>query len=180
MALTPALKAIDGRPHEFAANIGTGRIVGFEAQASWRPLAGLAIDGEVFANNSRLSKPAPAFAGEKDASLPNIADEIVRVGVRYGFDMEGHDVTLSGSVRYVGRSRLGVGTALDLHQGRYFDTAIGASVPFGRITVSLDATNLLDERGDIFALGDPFGVMAGRQITPQRPRTIRLGAAVHF
>jgi len=168
----------DGLP--YTANIGTGRIVGFEAQASWRPLAGLAIDGEVFANNSRLSKPAPAFAGEKDASLPNIADEIVRVGVRYGFDMEGHDVTLSGSVRYVGRSRLGVGTALDLHQGRYFDTAIGASVPFGRITVSLDATNLLDERGDIFALGDPFGVMAGRQITPQRPRTIRLGAAVHF
>lgn len=168
----------DGLP--YTANIGTGRIVGIEAQASWRPLMGLAIDGEVFADNSRLSKPARAFAGERDASLPNIADEIVRAGVRYDVAMAGRDVALSGSVRYVGRSRLGIGTALDLHQGRYVDTAVGASVPVGRITVSLDATNLFDARGDIFALGDPFGVMTGDQITPQRPRTIRLGAAVHF
>ena len=168
----------DGLP--YTANIGTGRIIGFEAQASWHPLPGLAIDGEVFANNSRLSRPAPDFAGEKDASLPNIADEIARVGGRYGFDAFGRRVELSGSLRYVGRSRLGVGTALDVHQGRYFDTAIGASAPFGPITISLDATNLTDERGNIFALGNPFGVMAGKQITPQRPRTIRLGAAVHF
>jgi outer membrane receptor protein involved in Fe transport len=168
----------DGLP--YTANIGSGRIIGFEAQAAWRPWAGLAIDGEVFANNSRLSRPASSFAGERDASLPNIPDEIVRVGARYTLAVAGHGVTLTGSARFVGRSRLGVGTALDLHQGRYVDTAAGASVPVGRITVSLDATNLFDARGDVFALGDPFGVMTGDQITPQRPRTIRLGATVHF
>jgi outer membrane receptor protein involved in Fe transport len=168
----------DGLP--FTTNIGAGRIIGFEAQTSWRPLPGFVIDGALFVNNSRLSKPAADFTGEKDASLPNIADAIARAAARYGFDAAGRRVELTGSVRYVGRSRLGVGTALDLHQGRYFDTAIGASVPFGRATISLDATNLLDKRGNIFALGDPFGVMAGNQITPQRPRTIRLGAAFHF
>lgn len=168
----------DGLP--YTANIGTGRIVGFEAQASWRPLSGLEIDGAVFANNSRLSKPVAAFAGEQDASLPNIPDEVARTGVRYAFAIAGHDVALSGSAHYVGRSRLGVGPALDLHQGRYVDTAVGASTAFGRVTVSLDATNLADARGNIFALGDPFGVMDGRQITPQRPATVRLGAAVHF
>lgn len=171
---------VDASGLPYTANIGTGRIIGFEAQAVWRPLAGLAVDGEVFADNSRLSKPGAAFAGEKDASLPNVSDVIGRLRTRYSFDAAGHRVELSGSVRYVGRSRLGVGTALDVHQGRYIDTAIGLSAPFGRIIVSLDATNLLDARNDIFALGNPFGVMAGNQITPQRPRTIRLGAAVHF
>ena len=168
----------DGLP--YTTNIGTGRVIGFEAQARWRPFPSLAVDGAVFANNSRLSKPAPAFTGERDASLPDIPDEIARIGMRYDVEAKGRRIELSGSVRYVGRSRLGVGTALDLHQGRYVDTALGASVPFGRFTVSLDMTNLLDERGDIFALGNPFGVMTGDQITPQRPRTIRLGAAAHF
>ena len=168
----------DGLP--YTANIGSGHIIGFEAQVSWRPWAGMTIDGMIFANNSRLSKPAAAFAGERDASLPNIPDEILRVGALYTLTVGGRAVALTGSGRFVGRSRLGVGTALDLHQGRYLDTALGATVPFGRITVSLDATNLFDARSNIFALGDPFGVMAGRQITPQRPRTIRLGAAVHF
>ena len=171
---------VDGEGLPFTTNIGTGRIIGFEAQANWRPLTGLAIDGALFVNNSRLSKPTADFTGEKDASLPNIADEIVRVGARYGFDAAGRHVELNGSIRYVGRSRLGVGTSLDLHQGSYADTEIGASAPFGAFTVSLDATNLLDERGNIFALGNPFGVAAGRQITPQTPRTIRLGAAFQF
>ena len=168
----------DGLP--YTTNIGTGRVVGIEAKAEWRPVPGLAIDGAVFVDRSRLSRPAPAFAGEKDASLPNIAAGIARAGVRYDLDIGARLVSLSGSVRYVGRSRLGVGTALDVHQGQYVETAIGASAPFGRITVSLDATNLFDARGNIFALGNPFGVMAGNQITPQRPRTVRLGAAVRF
>ena len=168
----------DGLP--YTTNIGTGRVIGVEARAEWRPLRGLAVDGAVFVNRSRLSTPAPDFAGEKDASLPNIPVGIARAGVRYDLGAAGREVTLSGSVRYVGRSRLGVGTALDLHQGRYVETGIGASVPLGRITVSLDATNLLNARGNIFALGNPFGVMTGDQVTPQRPRTIRLGAAAHF
>jgi iron complex outermembrane receptor protein len=164
----------------YTTNIGTGRVIGVEARTEWRPVAGLVIDGEVFVNKSRLSHPAPAFVGEKDASLPNIAAEIGRVAVHYDVAAGSRAITLSGSVRYVGRSRLGVGTALDLHQGRYAETSVGASAPFGRLVVSLDATNLFDARNNIFALGDPFGVMADRQITPQRPRSIRLGAAVHF
>ena len=168
----------DGLP--YTTNIGTGRVIGVEARAEWRPLPGFTVEGEIFVTKSRLSKPAPGFVGEKDASLPNIAAEIARTGFRYELEAAGRPVTLSGSIRYVGQSRLGVGTTLDLLQGRYVETAAGASVSFGRIVVSLDATNLLDARGNIFALGDPFGVMAGNQVTPQRPRTIRLGAAIHY
>jgi outer membrane receptor protein involved in Fe transport len=87
---------------------------------------------------------------------------------------------LSTGAYYVGRSRLGVGTALDLHQGAYLQTNAGASTQLGRFTVSLDATNLLNERRNIFALGDPFGVAQGLQRTPLRPRTIRLGTSIAF
>jgi iron complex outermembrane receptor protein len=164
----------------YTANIGSGRILGFEARATWRPLAALSIDGAVFADRSRLNRPAPAFAGEQDATLPNIPDLTARLGADYGIAIGERTLELSGSVRYVGRSRLGVGPLLDLRQGRYFDTALGAKLPVGRFTLSLDATNVLDRHGNIFALGNPFGVTTGLQKTPLRPRTIRLGAAITF
>jgi len=112
--------------------------------------------------------------------LPNIADLTARLGARYNVIIAGRQIELSGSINYVGRSRLGVGPVLDLHQGRYIDTALGLSVSLGRATVSLDAANLLDVRGNIFALGNPFGVTASTQTTPLRPRTIRLGASMRF
>ena len=164
----------------YTANIGSGRIIGIEAQAAWRPTPAVAIEAALFADNSRLNHPAPAFAGEKDASLPNIPDLTARIGARYGLAVGERTVEISGSVRYLGRSRLGVGPALDLRQGRYFDTAFGARMPVGRFTVSLDATNLLGRHGNIFALGNPFGVMAGMQRTPLRPRTVRFGVAIGF
>ncbi|HEY0314919.1 MAG TPA: TonB-dependent receptor, partial [Sphingomonas sp.] len=168
----------DGLP--YTANIGSGHILGLEIRSIWRPLRGVTIDAAAFINQSRLNKPAAAFRGERDATLPNIADIIARFGVRYVFRAAGRDVQVSGSVHYVGRSRLGVGPELDLHQGRYADTAFGLSMPLGRATVSLDATNLFDARGNIFSLGNPFGVMTGNQTTPLRPRTLRLGVAYAF
>ncbi|HLY87727.1 MAG TPA: TonB-dependent receptor, partial [Acetobacteraceae bacterium] len=139
----------------FTANIGSGRIVGLEIQAHWNPIARLTFDGALFVDDSTLSAPTPAFAGEKDASLPNIADMTARIGTHYAFNIGGRRIELSGSIHYVGRSRLGVGPLLDLHQGRYADTAVGLNVPLGRATLSLDATNLFDARGNIFAFGNP-------------------------
>lgn len=171
---------IDAAGLPFTANIGSGRIVGLEFRGHWKPTAHLTLEGATFLSDSTLSKPAPAFVAEKDASLPNIADVTLRAGARYAFEIAGRRIETSASVRYVGHSRLGAGTAIDLRQGRYADVALGLTAPVGRATLSLDATNLLDARRNIFALGNPFGVAAGRQVTPLRPRTIRLGAAFSF
>jgi iron complex outermembrane recepter protein len=171
---------VDASGLPYTTNIGSGRILGAEVQAEWRPLAGLAIQASAFIDDSDLSRPAAGFAGESDPSLPNIADSLGRIGISYDFDVAGRRLSLSGSAHYVGRSRLGVGPILDLHQGRYVETALGASVPVGRFTLSLDATNLFGARDNIFAFGNPFGVLAGRQMTPQRPRTVRIGAAIGF
>lgn len=164
----------------YTANIGSGRVTGAELRAIWRPVDRLRLEGALFADRSRLTHPAPAFAGERDASLPNIPGFLGRAAAAYRLEVAGRPVDLTASVRYVGRSRLGVGPTLDLAQGPYVDTSAGGSVRLGRITASLDATNLLDRRGNVFALGNPFGVMAGRQVTPLRPRTIRLGSTIPF
>lgn len=173
------LVGADGLP--FIANIGTGRIIGFEARVAWRPARALTIEGGLFANDSTLEQPAAGFTGERRPSLPNIADIVTGGSLRYAPDIAGRRVSLSGSVQYVGRSRLGVGTTLDLGQGGYVDTRLGLGVPIDRrVTLSADLTNLLDHRDNIFALGNPFGVADGRQVTPQRPRTLRIGLSAAF
>ncbi|WP_374944369.1 TonB-dependent receptor domain-containing protein [Sphingomonas sp.] len=164
----------------YVANIGSGSITGFEAQVSWRPMPEVTAEGAVFAANSGLEHPAPGFASRQGDSLPNVAAVVARGAIRASLPVAGKAVEIEGSVRYAGPSRLGVGTVLDLDQGRYVETALGASVPVGPVTLSLDATNLFDARGNVFALGNPFSVAAGRQVTPLRPRTLRLGTRVAF
>ena len=50
----------------------------------------------------------------------------------------------------------------------------------GPHTLSLSVTNLLDEEGNRFAVGSPFTLLDQRQITPLRPRTLRLGWQTRF
>lgn len=78
-------------------------------------------------------------------------------------------------MRYVGPSRLGVGPLLDIPQGSYLVSDIDVHLDFGRFGISLDVTNLGDVRTNSFAFGNPFGLSKRDEITPVRPRTIRLG-----
>ena len=171
---------VDAAGLPYTTNIGSGHVLAVEARWRWRPAAALSFDASLLASHSALRHPSPAFAGERDATLPNIADLVARIDGRYEIAFGGRRVALSASASYVGRSKLGVGPALDIPQGRYLDIASGLAMPLGRFTVTLDATNLANARRNVFSLGDPFGVERRDQITPLRPRTIRLGASVPF
>jgi hypothetical protein len=46
--------------------------------------------------------------------------------------------------------------------------------------MSLQVDNMFDQLGNTFALGNPFDVAEGRQIVPQRPRTLRIGIDARF
>ena len=57
----------------------------------------------------------------------------------------------------------------------------GLPLRIGReeLGITLRLTNITDEKGNRFALGTPFAI--GRdQITPLRPRTVRLGFDANF
>jgi len=113
--------------------------------------------------------------------LPNIAGTTARMGFTWSRPVSDTlDFQMSGFARYVGKSILGIGPILGQLQGDYFDTGLEAG--FGsantRFTVSL--SNLLDSRGNRFALGSPFLVRDRNQITPLKPRSIRIGVQFGF
>ncbi|MBB5732442.1 outer membrane receptor protein involved in Fe transport [Altererythrobacter atlanticus] len=109
------------------------------------------------------------------SQVPNIADFSGRVGMEY-LRPVGNDLLLTarGWVNYVGKSRLGIGPELGARQGDYLDSGLTVRVGRRGFGVTLGVSNLADVKGNRFALGTPFAI--GRdQITPLRPRTIRIG-----
>ncbi len=173
---------IDATGLPSTANIGDGRIWTFSAAGGWKPVAGLTLDAGFTYNDSRVTEPSAALfvALARMSQVPNIARYAGRLGADYRRDI-GRDLELRvyGWARYVGRSRLGVGPVLGEEQGDYLDTALTARVGRPSLGVTLGLTNLTDSVGNRFALGTPFQVGSG-QITPQRPRTFRIGLDAAF
>jgi outer membrane receptor protein involved in Fe transport len=192
---------VDSRGLPVTANIGSGQIYGAEIETTWRPIGGLTLEMAAFLNEtqrlgacldaqgcgriagasqSSLTYPAPS-AGAIDRDLPNVSGRGARLAARYRASLApGIDLSIDSALRYVGPSRLGIGTPLDIAQGDYLDTQVGARLDFGRFGVSFDVDNVGDVRGNRFAFGNPFSVGSGTQMTPLRPRTVRIGFDASF
>ena len=180
---------IDNSGLPSTANIGNGRLVSLSGTASWKPLSHLRLDASFAFNASKVTEPSEVYqaflilAGASNDTMRRIPN-IARITGRVGFDWqvplrEELDLRVYGWGRYVGRSRLGVGPELGEEQGNYVDSALTARVGTAGLGFNLGLTNLSDSVGNRFALGTPFSV--GReQITPLRPRTLRLGIDAKF
>ena len=171
---------IDPTGLPFTTNLGDGRIDGLEIEADWRPLHGLVFELAAFLNESTITS-FEDIPKSVEGDLPNIADAGGRAAVKFNRRLS-PSVSFEGtaSLRYVGKSRLGISPPLDLKQGGYAEGDIGARLNFGRFGFSLDVTNIADVRSNRFSLGNPFSVTQGNQITPLRPRTVRLGVDTTF
>jgi iron complex outermembrane receptor protein len=172
---------IDSRGLPFTANVGDGRVFGFEAEAAWRVAPSLSFDAALFLNDSALSAPIPRFAAARERDLPSIASAGGRAGVHFRTSLSPSlGLTADGSLRYVGKSQLGIGPPIDVTQGGYVEGEAGARLDFGRFGLSLDVTNVADVRGNRFSFGNPFGLADRNQVTPLRPRAIRIGLDAAF
>jgi outer membrane receptor protein involved in Fe transport len=187
---------IDATGLPATSNIGTGRIWAIDGVFGWRPVQGLRIEASGVFADSRLTNPAPTLLLLRSGSnitpkpgvtvinsndLPNVARFNGRLSADYFTRLAGgFELSLSGWLRYVGRSRLGIGPVLGIPQGDYLDTSLGLRLSRERYGFYLNATNLFDTIGNRFAFGSPFTLPYKGQITPQRPRTIRLGMDVRF
>jgi iron complex outermembrane receptor protein len=172
---------IDSRGLPFTANIGDGRIFGFEAEAAWRATRSLRFDAALFLNDSALVSPRPSFAAADERDLPNIATAGARAGAHFATQLTPTMAfSVDASVRYVGKSQLGIGPPIDIEQGGYVDGELGARLDFGRFGLSLDITNVADVRGNRFSFGNPFAVADRTQVTPLRPRAARIGIDAAF
>ncbi|OYX66942.1 MAG: TonB-dependent receptor [Sphingomonadales bacterium 32-64-17] len=187
----------DGFPS--TANVGDGHVWSASLSGGVTLAPGLRVEGGVVFNDSKIDRSDLArilrMAVLYDLSTDTIeaieaqlaltqVPNIARFSGRLGFDYRrplGSRLELSarGWASYVGRSRLGVGEYLGDLQGDYLDS--GATVRIGSATqgLTLSVTNLADVKGNRFALGTPFAV-SREQVTPLRPRTIRLGFDAAF
>lgn len=172
---------VDLRGFPITANIGDGRIWTADVRIGWRPLPGLAIEAAGLFNDSLVSNPLPSIIAAPRAPLPNVARWNGRASAEYRVDL-GEDRALRANLaaRYVGRSRLGIGPILGEPQGDWTDLSAALRLSFGRQALTLSAANLLDARGNRFALGSPFTIITNPQVTPLVPRTIRLGWDIRF
>jgi len=185
---------IDATGLPSTANIGDGQLWTIEALAGARIAPGLRIEGAVSYNDSHIGEPssAQAFAlmdGQaadratilaRLSQIPNIARITGRTGIVYRRTVSGgRDLRVDGWLRYVGASRLGVGPMLGELQGDYLDSGLTARLGLKAFGLTAGITNLADVRGNRFALGTPF--TTGRdQVTPLRPRTLRIGLDAAF
>jgi iron complex outermembrane receptor protein len=187
---------IDGSGLPSTANIGDGRLWTIEGTVGTRVGRALRLEAAVSYNDGRIDDPSSA-AGlstligglavdtraqilARLSQIPNIARITARTGAIYRRRLAGSkDLKIDSWLRYVGSSRLGVGPVLGQRQGSYLDSGITARLGFGTLGIVIGVTNLADVRGNRFALGTPF--TTGRdQVTPLRPRTVRLGLDTVF
>lgn len=178
---------IDGFGFPTTANAGDGRVLSIGLVSRWRPLAGLELDAALYLNSSKVTERAFVTLPMEESltaqieRLPNVADASGRIGAAWTTSLGGDlELTANGHARYVGKSTLGIGPILGRLQGDYLDTGVEVRVGKAQRGISVAITNLLDARGNRFALGSPFLIRDRDQTTPLRPRSIRLGFDLGF
>jgi outer membrane receptor protein involved in Fe transport len=190
---------IDSSGFPSTANIGDGRITSISGAFAVQPTPSLSVEVGAVYNHSRVDE---LFAGElrtiaaatsadgmapqysvllaRLGQIPNIARYAVRGAVNYAIPIGDEDFRVNGWAHYVGPSRLGIGPILGEGQGNYVDTGLAARIGNEHRGVSLTLTNLLDARGNRFALGTPFVDGSPGYLTPLRPRTLRIAVDVAY
>jgi iron complex outermembrane recepter protein len=173
-------------------NIGDGRVWTMSLNGGAQLTPDLRIEAGFAWNDGKITRPTPEYlmlvaaAGPIEAAdadsmrIPNIAKIVARGSIDWKRDLgSGRTFEANAYARYVGRSRLGVGAHLGEEQGDYVDSGMILRLADDRKAVSLSVTNLTDEVGNRFAFGAPVATSAD-QITPLRPRTVRLGFELAF
>lgn len=164
------------------ANIGDGRVWTLSASGSVLLVKGLRLTAGASVNQSRIDEPELPDLGSiaNIANIPNIANLSGRLGLDYSRPI-GRDLDLDARfwTSYIGKSRLGIGPELGDLQGDYLDSGLLFRIGNPQVGGTLSITNLTDAEGNRFALGTPFAVVR-EQVTPLRPRTVRLGVDFSF
>jgi outer membrane receptor protein involved in Fe transport len=172
-------------------NIGNGKIETASAAIAIAPSPRFAVEAGLVYNHSRLDEPSERLVAfghaianavaQGQATLPNVADFSGRLAVRLAGDLGSEwSWDLNGAVRYIGKSRLGLGVRFDKLQGGYIQTNLVGRLHHGDLTLFATLNNLLDDKSSRFGVGNPFDLDLAMQYVPQRPRSVSLGVDLAF
>ena len=159
----------------YAANVGDGRNVGLEVEATLRATPHLTLQANALLNSPKVTRVNPVFAARVQERLPGVADASFGALAVYERPLRDNlTLVLTGEATYVGRSRLTFDPALSPVMGGYFTGKLSVQLRGRDWRVAAFLSNPNNAEGDTFAYGNPFSFGQVRQVTPQRPRTLSL------
>ncbi len=164
----------------FTANIGDGRNVGLEVEASYS-VNGLRLRGNAMFDRPQLVRLNPGFPTIQHSGLPGVPRLSVGVDVRYVHAV-GRNMTavFNAQYAYVGISRLTFDASTAPSQGGFSTGKISLGLNAGRWSATAFVDNPANSVGNTFAYGNPFTLRSAPQVTPQRPRTAGLEVSRSF
>lgn len=167
---------LNRRGQPFTTNLGDARILALEATFDWRPLPALSLTGAGLYTSNVVTGSMADQSREDNRRLAETPPFAGQVALQYDW-AEGRSITprIGATLAYVGRSVLGTGDLLDVSQGSYAVAGASAGARWRNLDLTIGIDNLADARANRFAFGNPFELANRDQITPLRPRNIRLG-----
>lgn len=166
---------ITQRGQPYTANIGNATIQALEGNVDWVPLAGLNLSASFLFTDNHVRGPIADLSKRNNRRLPETPPLAAHVGVSYEWTSRPSRPRIGLSADYTGRSVLGTGDFLDVSQGRYWTADAFAALHLGKAELSITLQNLADRRANQFAFGNPFSLSLRDQLTPLRPRNLRIG-----
>ncbi|WP_245825080.1 TonB-dependent receptor domain-containing protein [Sphingomonas azotifigens] len=166
---------ITPRGQPYTANIGSATILAVEGNLDWIPVPGLHADASFLFTDNRVQGSIADLSKRNNRRLPETPPFAAHVGISYAWETTPGRPHVGLSADYTGRSVLGTGDFLDVSQGRYWTADAVAAIHIRNAELSLTLSNLTDRRANQFAFGNPFSLSLRDQLTPLRPRNLRIG-----
>jgi outer membrane receptor protein involved in Fe transport len=163
----------------YTANAGDGRNMGVETEVQVRLTPNWTLQANALFDKPLLEKPNPGFVA--DVSLPGVPDVLAGARTEYRFPLPlGLSGLVSADARYVGRSQLTFNPFIQAPMGGYVLARLSAQASYGRWRLAAFLSNPTNESGNTFSYGNPFNFQQVREVTPQRPRSLRILLSAEF
>jgi outer membrane receptor protein involved in Fe transport len=163
----------------YTTNAGDGRDIGFETEAELRLTPNWSVKANVLVDQPQLTRAAPGFIS--GVNLPGVPDLLTGARTEYQHHLFGHfSGLLSADARYVGRSQLTFDPKITAPMGGYVLARLSAQLVAPRWRLAVFLSNPTNEAGNTFSYGNPFNYQQVREVTPQRPRSVRLLLSADF
>jgi outer membrane receptor protein involved in Fe transport len=163
----------------YTANAGDGRNIGLETEAEMRLTSAWTLQVNALVDQPVLLKPDFGFAA--GVRLPGVPDVLAGAHTEYRLSLPfGLTGLVSADARYVGRSQLTFNPYIVAPMGGYVLARLSAQVSSGRWRLAAFLSNPTNEAGNTFSYGNPFNFQQVREVTPQRPRSLRILLSAEF
>ncbi|MBL8631087.1 MAG: TonB-dependent receptor [Rhodospirillaceae bacterium] len=157
----------------YTANLGTAYNAGIEVDTTYALTDHLDLIANVSWSDPDLKQSNDAVSTLDVSRLPVMPKFATTLGAQYKAPLTAdYDGFINGRFEYIGSSRLSNGAmAADLTRG-YSSLSGRLGVERNTWKIALYVDNILNNRGNAYAFGNPFSFGRVSQVTPLRPRTV--------